>query len=248
MSSSTADQLLLKNNPQLSQADINTYNINKARLFKFTIATCVIYGVVALGVLIITILSDAGNMLFTEEIRPFTLTFTGGMIFVIILLIIEILTFKPKALTINTFDKDICPDYWTLQNTPSSDLYYQQASAQEKSLYQYKCVPNKNMLNINHSISSTSTPSANQVNSYGQNTTNLNKTITTNTNNIALTKLISKYASVSPSGATLDCSAVYPNYLAYANKTDSDINNTPNALACEYANQCGIPWTSQCGK
>jgi len=247
MSSLTADQLLLKNNPELTQADINTYNINKARLFKFTIATCVVYGVVALGVLIITILSDAGNMLFTEEIRPFTLTFTGGMIFVIIILLIEVLTFKPKALSINTFDRDVCPDFWTLMKSPAADISYvsNATPGADSQLFNYKCIPNNNILNTNHSVTSGSAPSAK--NSYNQviGSYSINKTITDDpTNNIPLTKLIA-----ANSGSTvLNCGAVYPNYFATINKQDPDINNTPNLIACEYAKQCGIPWTSQCGK
>lgn len=252
---SEADQLLLKNNSKLSQADINTYNINKQRLFRFTIATCIIYGVIALAVLIITILSDTGNKLFTEEIQPFTLTFTGGMIFVIILLIVQIVTFKPKALTINTFDKDICPDFWKLVPTDTTnDTNYTSANTDAKNFMKYKCVPNNNILNINHQSTNSGPPK----NSYGQsfsggatnNIGNGNTQVSLNANpdNLALTKLIAANDFAAGVGnTTLQCNNVYPNYLAYKTTSDKDIQNTPNALACEYAKQCGIPWTSQCG-
>ena len=143
---SEADQLLLKNNPSLTNADIKTYNVKKAKLFKLTISICAIYGTLAIVILLLTLFSSQGSQIFTEEVRPFTLTFVGGMIIVIILLIIQIVSFKPIALSTSTFDKDRCPDFWKLVQTPTNDPVYSNATNDIKQLLAYKCVPDTNIL------------------------------------------------------------------------------------------------------
>lgn len=264
---SEADQLLVKNNPTLSSADIKSYNIKKAQLFKLTISICAIYGTLAIVILLLTLFSSKGSQIFTEDVRPFTLTFVGGMILIIILLIIQIVTFKPVALTVSVFDKDVCPDYWKLQKTPSNDSVYTNASSDIQSLLAYQCVPDTNILNTYRPAIAAVDNTSDAINSYGQSITTTNKTyktITSDANNIALTALIGTNANnglltQSPfniantvtgslsSTSNIQCDRVFPNYLANKNANDSNLKEKPNALACEYAKQCGISWTSQCG-
>ena len=263
---SDADQLLLKNNPDLSSSDIQKYNIKKARLFKLTIAICAIYGTLTLVVLLLTLFSAKGNQIFTEEIRPFTLTFVGGMIFVIILLIIQIVSFTPKALTTSVYDRDICPDFWKLVPTPTTDPYYTNASSNIKSLFQYQCVPDITLYNMYYqSSNSTVNGTTNYFNPYKHQfdtnwVTNSNlyvKATTADLKSLAVQKLIgsdgtSGYMSqfntyTTIPSSNLQCNKIFPNYLANRNITDSDLKQTPYALACAYANVCGIPWTGQCG-
>ena len=267
---SEADQLLLKNNPSLTNADIKTYNVKKAKLFKLTISICAIYGTLAIVILLLTLFSSQGSQIFTEEVRPFTLTFVGGMIIVIILLIIQIVSFKPIALSTSTFDKDRCPDFWKLVKTPTDDPIYSNAANNDiKQLLAYKCVPDTNILqtyrpfiaavagDVGHTASDAK-------NFYGQSIKGADpnmltyKTVSGDSNNVPLTKLIgngtdgllTKFNSLYTTTLTtsnLRCDQVFPNYLANKNVNDPDIQDTPNILACEYAKQCGIPWTSQCG-
>ena len=272
---SEADQLLLKNNPSLTNADIKTYNVKKAKLFKLTISICAIYGTLAIVILLLTLFSSQGSQIFTEEVRPFTLTFVGGMIIVIILLIIQIVSFKPIALSTSTFDKDRCPDFWKLVQTPTNDPVYSNATNDIKQLLAYKCVPDTNILQTYREASAAVAAQAahgavaavdarDAINPYGQSIkgTGLNmltyKTVDGDSNNIPLTKLIgngtdgllTKFNSLyttTLSTSNLRCDQVFPNYLANKNVNDTDIQDTPNVLACEYAKQCGIPWTSQCG-
>jgi hypothetical protein len=263
--SQTSDQLLLKANPKLSAADIQTYNVKKAQLFKLTIAICAIYGAISLIILMITIYTSTGNILFTQEIRPFTITFIGGMIFVIIFLIIQIISFKPIALTVSSYDSDICPDFWKLVPTVTSganiDPIYKTADAATQGLLQYQCKPNQTVYN-------TYSPAAtgSSVNPYGQNigkdasgnpyafsTVNLPantlptdpnyKLVGANGTNGAVTSLTSGTYGTN----NLRCDQIFPNLLANRNANDTDIQGTPNALACAYAKQCGIPWANVCG-
>lgn len=257
---SEADQLLLKNNPSLSTADIKSYNVKKTQLFKLTIVICAIYGTLALTVLLLTLFSAKGSQIFTEEIRPFTLTFVGGMILVIILLIIQIITFKPQALTTSVYDKDSCPDFWKLVATPINDPVYLNANSNIKSLFKYQCVPDYNYLNT---YRSNVTISGNTINPYGQiiasdyiTTSNVYIHVNNTNNDLATSKLIgatglngylTQFNPPSFGASNLQCNKVFPNYLAITNMNDADLQTTPNALSCAYAKACGIPWTSQCG-
>ena len=226
--SQTSAQLLLKANPKLSAEDIKSYKVKKAQLFKFTVALCAIYGVIAFILLMITLFTSQGNLIFTQEIRPFTITFIGGIIFVIILLIIQIMSFKPIALTVNSYDRDICPDFWKLTPTPNNDPSLTAADAATKGLYQYQCTPDTSVY-PSSTISSTKT----------LNLTNLDSTDT----KVKLANLI----GTGVGSSNLQCDQVFPNYLANKNANDDDIKSQPNALACAYASACGIPWANVCG-
>jgi hypothetical protein len=250
--SQTSDQLLLKANPKLSQGDIQTYHIKKRQLFKFTVAICAIYGVIAFILLMITLFTPQGSLLFTQEIRPFTITFIGGIIFVIILLIIQIMSFKPMALTMSAYDKDICPDFWKLTPTPNNDPSLTAADAATKGLYQYQCKPDTSVY-----TTYTESTSGSGVNAYGQtivgplaNPTSTTKQLTLPANLAATDpkKKLSNLIGTGTNKATLQCDQVFPNYLANQNAVDTDIQDTPNALASAWADACGVPWSNVVGK
>jgi hypothetical protein len=249
--SQTSDQLLLKANPKLSAEDIKSYKVKKAQLFKFTVAICAIYGVIAFILLMITLFTSQGNLIFTQEIRPFTITFIGGIIFVIILLIIQIMSFKPIALTVNSYDRDICPDFWKLTPTPSSDTTLSSANAETKGLYQYQCTPDTSIYNTYIPNSTGSS-----VNAYGQTivgtaegsqSTTKYLTLSANTESTDPRKKLINLIGTDVGSSNLRCDQVFPNYLANKNANDDDIKSQPNALACAYANACGIPWANVCG-
>lgn len=201
-------------NPNLSDNDIKAFNINKSVWFKSTIAVCVIYGVVAIGLLLLVLFSPSGSQLLTEEFRTFSLTFIGGIIFTIVLLVIQITSFKPRILHPVTYDRDMCPDYWTLEKNTDASL-----TGDDKFTKSIKCVRGGE----NKTATKTTTPVP----------------------DTASVKLY-EYTGTGTSKNTLSCSEVYPNYLAAKNIKDKDVANKPNALACAYAAQCGIPWTSMC--
>lgn len=147
MSSSTVpeDQLLLAANPKLSQADLALYHTNKTKLFKFTIAVCVIYGVLTLALLLLSIFSPRFRLVLGDNIRPFVTTFVICMVVIIVILVFQIIYFQPTVLTSSVYDNDICPDFWQLVPTSPSDPIYQNASSNMKGLLQYHCEPNSNV-------------------------------------------------------------------------------------------------------
>jgi hypothetical protein len=277
MTTTVPDQQLLAANPNLTQADITSYNVKKKQLFKFTIATCIIYGIITLLIFVLTILNPKINQLFSVDVRPFTMTFVGGMIFVIIILIYQVYTFKPVALTVSSYDKDICPDFWKLVPTlTSSDPSYSNAGSNIQGLLQYQCVPDSNVWQTYRTSTTTgSGPSLINFNAYGQSNyatglhglNTIHTTINTHgyvgvfgnsiTNTNALDGLVGPnglngtLTSLNPAlgASNLRCDQVFPTYLANANAAASANDSTlpTNAYACAYSQACGIPWTGVCG-
>ena len=248
--SQTSDQLLLKANPKLSAEDIKSYKVKKAQLFKFTVALCAIYGVIAFILLMVTLFTSQGNLIFTQEIRPFTITFIGGIVFVILLLIIQIMSFKPMALTVSSYDRDICPDFWKLTPTPNDDSSLTAADISMKGFYQYQCKPDTNIYNTYTAVGTTS------LNAYGQTiagtagnqSTTKELPLSASTESTDPRKKLINFIGFGVGSSNLRCDQVFPNYLANKNANDPDINSQPNALACAYADACGIPWANVCGK
>lgn len=216
----------------LSDEDVRIYLRQKAGWYKGTIAVCVIYGVFAFVLLGITFLTQLG-----KELMPFILTIVGGIVFIIIILVLQIMYFMPTNLTIPPYDGDICPDFWTLQQTPASQLA--NVNASDKLSMTYQCVPNSNVYGTTSAASVPLTAS-----SLGANTTGDFYLAT----NIAATmggkNAVPTNAPGGGSDGNLQCNVVYPNYLAA-----QDMENFPltqNAIRCAYAKRCNIPWTGVC--
>ena len=215
-------------NPGLSVSDIQTYNINKSNYFAGTIAVCVIYGVFSLALLLLTVFSPLGSQLLTDTFRTFTITFIIGMIISIILLTIMVVSYKPKKLSVNPYDAQMCPDYWSLKETDTTQDYYKNASVTNQSLMEYGCVNNKTLGR------NPSRPSKSDISSKPD-----TKALYDNYND-------SFYTTTDAKTKTLNCTNVFPLLLNSINVTDPELNNIPNALACKYAEQCGVSWTAMC--
>jgi hypothetical protein len=216
-------ELYKKENSKLTVADIQTFNINRGNYFAGTIAVCVIYGVFSLILLIITVFSPSGSQLVTETFRTFTVTFIIGMIIAVIMLTIAVVTYKPSVLETNPYDAQVCPDYWQLEQSSKDDT--KDATDLNASLMQYKCV-NNNALGkkTTQSYSNTDPEDKKALYTYTQ------KDTTKNYNE----------------NSTLDCTKVFPLLLNSVNNANEKINNVPNALACKYAEQCGVSWSAMC--
>jgi len=218
-------------NPGLTVGDIQVYNINRSNYFAGTIAVCVIYGVFCLVLLLITIFSPDGSKLITETFRTFTITFIIGMIIAIVLLTMAVVSYKPKQLTQNPYDSQMCPDYWDFKETDENSDVFKNASTQNQYLMQYRCV------------------NTNKLGNYGNNIAIPSDKKGTNEDPVdiqALYTYTSSNISTYNKDSKLDCTQIFPGLLNSVNVTNSSINNIPNALACGYAQQCGIAWTDMC--
>ena len=93
----------------------------KYNAFMGTIAVCVVYGIIALLLILYVNLTEQGKALY-DDLKPFALTFIFGTLLIIIMITILVLNWEPeqaKKTTVNdVFDDPLsCPDYYTLTDT-----------------------------------------------------------------------------------------------------------------------------------
>lgn len=229
--SSTYTQEMAKykaQNPGLTVSDIQVYNINRTSYFSGTIAVCVIYGVFCLLLLLLTVFSPTGSRLVTETFRTFTITFIIGMIIAVIMLTIAVVSYKPTQLSQNPYDPQMCPDNWKFIQTAEDDNTYKAASSENKMLMEYQCVSKTDKRDPISPTSKYKKDSTDPIDIQALYTYTKNDT------------------SVYGSKSKLDCTKVFPLLLNSVNRTNPEINNIPNALACDYAQECGISWTNMC--
>lgn len=162
---------LKRQNPSLTMEEYNKYNSNKTNYYKGTIAVCVTYSVFALILLLLSIFSEKAKEVIGDTIMPFTITFVIGTIIIVVLLTIQITTFKPYIPDVKLYDRDVCPNHWNLEETPKALL--DTFSPDIKNLMRYRCVPPKS-------------PSGDYqiypLNSYTNTTTNTLNTYSSSTN------------------------------------------------------------------
>jgi len=135
------------NTSNLSAYDWKVYHIRKERMFKGTIAVCIIYGIIAATLMVCSYLfSEVRDMLFVQFL-PFTIVYIIGTIVIILALIVYILSFEASKVNIFPEYPDVsCPDYWDMEilNESSSNLFDKTVN---KDLFRYRCVLNSNLFN-----------------------------------------------------------------------------------------------------
>lgn len=267
----STDAELVAKYPELTEDDIKAYKVNRTKLYKGTIAVCIAYGVFAGLLLLLAIFDARGRQVLTEDMLPFVITLVGGMFFIIILLVIQVATSKPKALQRGIYDGDMCPDYWKLEKTPDvlkkSDVTNWIPTTTENSdryLMKFRCVPDKdNVYDLNKKWDTTSNKLVDvqnaDTNTFGQTYYNTNNTVYKTWDDAANKDIVNQklekasklmYApdkvGQGSNNKFVLCDRVYPELLA---KEDAiNFPRAPNTLRCKYADLCGIPWTGVCPK
>ena len=98
------------------------FEVNRQKSYKLTYMTCIIYSIIAFGIIFIAALTDWGNNLFYNELYLFTMTFVVGSIIIISLLVYKVYSFDFPDLTKKiTNDAYYCPDYWISKTINPSD-------------------------------------------------------------------------------------------------------------------------------
>lgn len=93
----------------------------KYNAFMGTIAVCVVYGIIALLLILYINLTEQGKVLY-NDLKPFALTFIFGTLFIIIMITILVLHWEPEQAKKTTVDDVLnnpltCPDYYKLEKT-----------------------------------------------------------------------------------------------------------------------------------
>ena len=253
---------MAETDPSLTDKDIDIYEANRKNYFKGTIAVCVIYGVVAVGLFLLALMSDKGRDIISNDLKYFTATLIGGILLIVILLIIQIATMKPAKIKGDIQNSMVCPDYWSLQKTPQNELNLLPAA--DKYLLGYKCVNNQRAV-LKENIGTTFTngfrvPKTNAGAPHYKHADvcardangNLTQCTSTDTRSVAARlrdvarRMYKPSVSTSTNAfdARVDCNTVFP-YLMAAEDVKNYPDN-PTRMRCKYAQMCGASWTNVC--
>ena len=154
------------NTSNLTDYDWKVYNLKKQKMFKGTIAVCIIYALIA-GILIALsyVFSSVRDILFVQFL-PFTIIYIIGTIIIVLALIIYIMTFQPTKVDFSAPYPDMsCPDYWDMEilNESTSNLF---DKAYNTNLFKYRCVLNSNLFKIDDIIANKPPGTYNLTDSY----------------------------------------------------------------------------------
>lgn len=137
-----------KKDYKLTPYDITVNTITQDKMFKGTIAICIIYAIFAVILMISAYLSSNIHDLLFNRFLPFTLVYIIGTIIIVMLFITYIMTFEPKKYKkINDFEYISCPDYWKLEIQTEDTVKDIFDSSYPSKLFQYKCVMDDNIFN-----------------------------------------------------------------------------------------------------
>lgn len=97
----------------LNSYEQKKFDVNRQYNYWLTFTICVIYGSIAVIILLASYFSQFANQLFFDTLYYFTITFIIGTIFVIIILTYQVYNYDfPKIEKINGYEINYCPDYW----------------------------------------------------------------------------------------------------------------------------------------
>ncbi len=208
-------------NQNLTEAENKAFNAKRSSLFKGSIAVSVVYGVVALALILVVVLSENGKTMLTTQFKPFVITLIIGILVVIAIMAFTVATVKPTKIDTSVYDNGMCPDYWKLQKTDLTTLNALDTNA--RFVAANVCVRDTRVM-----------PAGASDMTY------------TNTADAKLAEYVNTYAKdfkVKESGK-LDCNRLYPTALSLAD--EKNYPNQQNKMRCEIANKCGFAWTSVC--
>jgi hypothetical protein len=205
-------------------------------LFKSTIAVCVVYGAIALAILVVAAATDFGKTFLIEKMSAFTVTLLIGMSLIIAFLGISIFNYKEGAVKRAMTDQYSCPDYFELKATPAATLAL--VPEDKRFMFEYRCEPIAGVIdgltNAPPSLLTTASTSEtpNPMNKYFGTEANLGFTSDTD---------------------KTSCKVMYPMYM---DKMDNEKNPAnPNKFRCNMINESttgtgigcpGLTWTSIC--
>ena len=207
------------------------YEINRGRMFKGTIAVSVVYGVIALFLVVLMFLSERTKQVLGVDLFAFSVTFIAGMLLIITMLVIQIVTFKKEKPSLPT-DLYQCPDYWELKETPMEIV--KKFPEDVQSFVQYRCTPKMDVYDAR--MIRKTLPSGALADERA--TVKELESAWTEFNNMSAVK--------NTVADQLSCKQMYPGWMAREDRTKNP--NNPTKMRCQYANFCtnSAPWTGLC--
>lgn len=208
---------------------------NRKTYFKGTIAVSIIYGVFVLILALIGIMSESGKEYIFRKNFYFTITFIGGTLLVITLMLIQLFNYNVESPKIEV-NSTSCPDYWELKKT-STEYLDEIKDNGVKYHSKYYCVPSKNV-GINDTDDA----------KYKLDLDDDTKYSDANVDDVKFKEVITKF-NENNKDAGIQCNRVYPSYMAL-NDLES-YPNDPTTIRCKFVKDCnekGVPikWNAVC--
>jgi len=100
-----------------TEHEMEVFQKEKLDMYKGTFIVCLVYGICAIGLLLVIFYTEIGKEYIYKRMLPAAITFIIGAIFIIIFLSYSIYDLKPRKIR-DIIDKDnniVCPDYWVLK-------------------------------------------------------------------------------------------------------------------------------------
>jgi len=140
---------------KFTKEEKDKYESQRIIMFKYTFLVCIIYGSIAISVLIIGIFTEWGQKTFFNDLLPFIATYIIGSIIIILYLSNAIYNFRPVKLDQTyIYEKDVCPDYWRMDylNDPEQRDRQQKTfltNGLDRNHFVQKCSLNLDLINVN---------------------------------------------------------------------------------------------------
>lgn len=201
------------------------YEVNRSRMFKGTIAVSVVYGVIALLFVVLMFVSERIKSVLGVDLFAFSVTFIAGVLLIVVMLVIQILTFKKDKPSL-PLDLYQCPDFWEMTETPAEVL--NKLPEADRVYSQYRCRPKEGI--FSQKVMKTGAPAdADNKKELKDAWTAFNNKLPTNAND------------------QMSCQQIYPGWMAFEDRRVSPKN--PTKMRCQYSSFCGNTgaWTEVCG-
>lgn len=143
-----------KKNPLdgFTDEEIELYTAERYKIYRGTIAVCIIYAVISLILILVGYFTIWGRNFILGTILPFIVTYIIGTIIIIIILANSVSNYKPLKIDNRIgYDSELCPDYWKLVVSDPSE--YKDSTGKvylssnvNPNLFRYKCVMDNEIL------------------------------------------------------------------------------------------------------
>jgi hypothetical protein len=217
---------------EMTTEEKKEFDKKRAAYFKGSISVMVIYGTFILLLALIGIFSESGRDYIFKENFSFTVTFIGGTLIVITLLLIQLLTYKPPEKIGALVDNTVCPDFWELKKTTPAMLNNINSSVRNLATYYCEAPTNIGIGTTRNSLVGIGTDST------------LNKDFTNMVNDFNLVN--GAGPSTIDSASAMTCGRIYPEYMAF--KDEKAYPDVPNTLRCKFIEECAKPQGSAAGQ
>ena len=194
---------------ELTAEEKRQFDMKRTSLFKGTIAVIVIYGALLLLLSLVGVFFETARQMIFSDGFIFTVTLMAGIVLVIIMLMIQVFTYKEAPKEVVAGENLVCPEYWELRKTPLLDMN-RITDVKAKALSTYHCI----------------NPATPIFNSTTIKTAGATTEVTT------LNSVAAKYNN----SQKLTCNRLYPEYMAFMDK--QTFPEAPTTLRKEYLKQC----------